>query len=159
MNTNNRPEKIYTSCVNDDCGEFKRLKLFSTPADGNCLFHAVSLAVAHKYSTNAKLLRDLVVEFMTHNFDALYKLFAFPNVQTFCQHIKTMSMNGTYGEVYELYCMASILNVSIRVLYGTECILFSPNRQLTCRFNNLPESDAYLHLANEHYSVFLPRVV
>lgn len=147
---------IYRAC--SDISFVNNSQLRTTPGDGNCLFHAVSFGVAAKFTTNAQDLRCLTADFMTSNFEALYKLFGFVTRDAFRVHISNTRRNGVYGEVYEVYCLASLLNASIKVLYGTECIHFSPNIHLTTtKLLDLPYSSIYLRLKNEHYDVYLPK--
>lgn len=143
---------IYTSCR--DISFVKDMKLYKAPGDGNCLFHAVAIGVADKFETSAKHLRSMTVDFMKGNFDTLCNLFGFERAP-FREHIAEMSRDGVYGEVYEVYCLSCLLNTTIKVVYGAECMSFFPNIYLTTQID-LPFSSVYLRLKDNHYDVYLP---
>lgn len=102
------------------------LRLVPTPPDGNCLFHAISMALkrfplgaAQQQNTSHVHVRDLVCTFLSDNM----KYFAAFNIDD--AYITRMNTRGTWGGEPELIAIANVYARSI------EIYMFDPHGRAT----------------------------
>lgn len=102
------------------------LRLVSTPADGNCLFHAIAMALkrtplgaqVHSRTTHASV-RELVCNFLNEHM----KYFAAFNIDA--DYMTRMSTNGSWGGEPELIAITNLYSRSI------ELYMFDPHGRAT----------------------------
>ena len=132
-----------------------------TIGDGNCLFRAVSLAIAQN-EDNHDIIRSDAVNHMQHEAISLdmANLFAARDgqLQSFQDHLETMQRLGTWGTETEIISMAHLFNCSILCCSqynstGQVCIQHFPPHfasNPTCS-NSCHHKSLYLINTGNHY--------
>jgi OTU-like cysteine protease len=121
--------------------------------DGNCLFRAVSksLRLNQNLKYNHKILRKMVVDYLSQNPDFLELYLGYVNGMTPQEYINNMANLGTWGDFICLIALSEILKIQFNLL-----ILNTKNFQIISNNDSYTSMVPLGFIDDYHYTALVP---
>lgn len=148
-------DDYFLSTFSDDTSFTNRLTLKEMPGDSSCMFHAIACSIYFKFKSSAAEIREIVASYITRNKNVISQKSAL-TLDDLKRHVTNVRYSNTYGESLDLFVLASIFNLTIKVYNAAQntCIMFKPTIGLENSYG-LVHSFAYLYFRDYHYNVYI----